>query len=79
MLQDGGGVYAILWLTKRSSWPTAASTSTVADGAQNGWTYPQSITTRVPCNNAVFGGDPIPGVAKQCRCGVIDDDPNMTK
>lgn len=47
-------------------------------GAQNGWTYPQRITTRVVCNNGVFGGDPVPGVAKQCRCGVIDDDPNMT-
>ena len=44
-------------------------TQNVAFGANGHFFYKTNVTSPITCNNATFGGDPIPGTVKSCYYG----------
>lgn len=51
-----------------------SGTATVVYGARTSWSAPKSYVSTVACNNASFGVDPLPFVAKSCYYRPVETD-----
>jgi hypothetical protein len=65
-----GGIVGYTYCANENDTCSFSGTSTVAFGANDSFYY-LTVTSRIPCTNPAFGGDPIGGVYKSCYYKII--------
>ncbi|NJM14697.1 MAG: carbohydrate-binding protein [Bacteroidales bacterium] len=64
---ESGGECTWAFAANEGGTVTVTGTKEVRYGANNTYAT-MTVTGSIPCTNAAFGGDPVPGVAKRARC-----------